>query len=226
MSTTINTQNVGTSSAAATTTVPQGTLGKDDFLKLLISQLKNQDPLNPMNGTDFAAQLAQFSSLEQLTNINANLETSISANSVLSQSISNAMAATLIGKQVRATGTSFAYPGSGDVKLGYNLTAPAYDVTVKVYNSAGAVVRTIHGLDTDSGDQTFSWDGKDDAGNAVAAGKYTFKVSATDSAGSAMQATPFMFGTVSAVRYKSTGTVFVVDGIEIPLSDILEITNG
>ncbi|NIS39011.1 flagellar hook capping protein, partial [Candidatus Saccharibacteria bacterium] len=77
-------------------------LGKDDFLKMLVTQLNYQDPLNPMESTDFSAQLAQFSSLEQLSNIDETLQASLEANYLLATSINNTMAATIIGKQVRA----------------------------------------------------------------------------------------------------------------------------
>ena len=101
----------GITSQSTTTTnqsanVKNGTLGKDDFLKLMIAQLKNQDPLNPMNGTEYAAQLAQFTSLEQLTNLNANVSKSIDTNYVLTQSINNTLAATLIGKEVKINGNT------------------------------------------------------------------------------------------------------------------------
>jgi flagellar basal-body rod modification protein FlgD len=223
-------QTISTNSPAATTsTAPaqSGTtpvLGENDFLKLLTMQMQYQDPMNPMTGTEFASQLAQFSSVEQLTNINTELSQSISANAVLTQSINNGLAATFIGKDVRATTNSFQYGGTGDAKLGYTLPSDADTVAVSITDSSGNVVRTIKGAPTGSGDETFTWDGRDDAGNQVGSGKYSFSVQATGSDGSAITASPFIYGTVSGIRFKSDGTVFVVDGMEVPLSDILEIT--
>ncbi|MGA9120044.1 MAG: flagellar hook capping FlgD N-terminal domain-containing protein, partial [Bacteroidota bacterium] len=100
MSTTVS--SVNTTSPVQTATA-SNQLGKDDFLKLLVTQLQNQDPLNPLQGTEFVAQLAQFSSLEQLTNINSSLEQNIQSNQLMTQSIGNSLAATLVGKDVRAS---------------------------------------------------------------------------------------------------------------------------
>ena len=82
--------------STSTSSATNGVLGQDDFLKLLVSQLQNQDPMNPMDGTQFASQLAQFTSVEQLANINTSLQSSISANQLLNQSISNALSTTVI----------------------------------------------------------------------------------------------------------------------------------
>jgi flagellar basal-body rod modification protein FlgD len=218
-------QNVGPTQFPASTST-QGTLGKDDFLKLLVSQLQNQDPMNPMDGTQFASQLAQFSSVEQLQNINTTLQSSLNASSLLNQSISNALSTTVIGKEVRAAGTSFNYSGSGDMKLGYTLPSAAVSAQVKILDQNGAVVRTINGTGVAAGDADVKWDGLTDSGVQAAAGHYTIQVSALDSAGKAVSATPFFYGVVSGVRFKSTGTVFVVDGEEISLSNILEVSQG
>ena len=214
-----------TNSSPPATTAPSAMLGKDDFLKLLVQELHNQDPLNPMSGSDYAAQLAQFSSVEQLSNINTALQQSITASGQLSQSINNALAATFIGKQVKVTGSTFDY-SSGTVELGYNLPVAASTVQVSVVDGSGTVVKTILRSSGDKGDNTFTWDGTNDYGKAVPAGKYTFSVQAKDDNGGQMQSSQFMFGTVNGVRYKSDGTYFVLGDVEVPLSDILEITNG
>ena len=225
----MDTQSLSQLMGATSSTVNSGgksVMGKDDFLKLLVTQLRNQDPLSPMNGSDFAAQLAQFSSVEQLSNINSTLTQSVSANQVLTQSISNALAATFIGKEVRASTNTFSLSGTGEVKLGYTLASAADTVTVKLKDGPGVVVRTIQVHGTDKGDNTFTWDGKDDNGQSLAAGTYKFEVGAVDAKGKPIGTSGFAFGSVSAVRFKSNGTFFVVDGLEIPLSDILEIMNG
>ncbi len=209
----------------ATDRTPKNTLGKDDFLSLLVTQMRNQDPLDPMKGTDFAAQLAQFSSLEQLTNMNTSLQQSLSANAVLSSSINNALAASLIGKDVRATASSFHYSAAGSAQLGYSLTVPAASASVKIYDSNGTLVRTLTG-GVNTGDNTVVWDGTNDAGQAVGAGDYTFKVSAADSTGNDLSTSSFIFGKVSGVRFKSDGSVFVIDGVEVSLANILEIMQG
>jgi flagellar basal-body rod modification protein FlgD len=213
------TTNQTVTSPAPTT---KTTLGKNDFMNLLITQMQNQDPMDPMSGSDYAAQLAQFSSLEQLTNINDNLTLSLGANSALSSSINNALAATFIGKNVRATAGSFQFNGTDSVNLGYNLPSSADNTTISIYDGAGNLVKTINGK-TNQGDNSSTWDGTNNNGQSVGSGTYTFQVSANDNAGAPLTASEYIYGTVSGVRYTANGTVFVVDGQEIPLSDILEI---
>ena len=225
MSTTYTTLPL-TSSPSTAATTGKSALGKDDFLKLLIVQLRNQDPMDPMKGTEFATQLAQFSSVEQLSNINTSLTESISANQVMTQSINNALASTMIGKSVKASSNSFNVTESGEMNLGYSLGKDAATVTVKIYDDSGVLVRTITIDGAQKGDGTAVWDGRDDHGNKVAAGTYSFSVAAVDSAKTAITATSFVTGTVTGIRFKSDGTVFVVDGVEIPLSQIIEIVNG
>ncbi len=225
MGTTINQALLGTSTAATGVT-SSSILGKDDFLKLLITQLRYQDPMNPLDGTEFAAQLAQFSSVEQLANMNETLSASVTTNQLMAQSIGNALASTLIGKDVKASGDAVQWTGDNDVRFGYTLGASAATASVKIYDASGSLVRTIAETGTGKGDTMLSWDGKDDHGNTVAAGSYTIKVEAGDTSGAAVTTSTFLFGTVNGVRFTSTGTVFVVDGAEIPLGRIIEILHG
>ncbi len=201
-------------------------LGKDDFLRLLVTQLQNQDPLNPLQGTEFVSQLAQFSSLEQLTNINGSLTQNLQASQMMTQSIGNSLAATLVGKDVRASTNALQYSGTSSLSLGYTLDTAANAVDIKIYDGSGALVRTMNGLSVDAGDHGFTWDGTNDAGQQLGGGKYTFTVDAKDSSGNAVSATPYILGTVSAIRFRSDGTYFVVDGTEVPISDVLEIMNS
>jgi flagellar basal-body rod modification protein FlgD len=214
------------STTATAATKGKSVLGKDDFLNLLIVQLRNQDPLDPMKGTEFATQLAQFSSLEQLTNINTNLTESVTTNQLMAQSIGNSLAATMIGKSVKASSNTFMVTATGDSRLGYTLARDAASVTIKISDATGLRVRTITIDGAKQGDGTYSWDGLNDTGNRVAAGTYTFTVEGADSAGVAVSATTSLSGLVSAIRFTANGTVFVVDGVEIPLSQIIEILNG
>jgi flagellar basal-body rod modification protein FlgD len=217
--------STGTTSAAtsaASAGVSTAILGKDDFLKLLIMQLRYQDPMNPMQGTEFASQLAQFSSVEQLQNINTNLTSSLDANSVMTQSINNALATTFIGKQVRAVTDTFRTTGN-PVSIGYTLPSGASTVSVTITDANGNTVRSINGLDSSKGEHTVKWDGKDDKGNTAPAGQYSFKITANDSSGKAVSLAQYVYGTVSAVKFSSSGTVFVVDGSDVPLSSIMEI---
>jgi len=100
-------------------------LGKNDFLKLLTTQLQNQDPSNPMKGKDFAAQLAQFSSVEQLTNISGQIEEQGKSDGALAQSINDSVATDLIGQTVETSGNTLQWTGEGEAPLSVDLERPA-----------------------------------------------------------------------------------------------------
>jgi len=213
-------------SSYGTNTTDKTSMGKEDFLKLMLAQLQNQDPLNPMEGTEFASQLAQFTSLEQLINLNDAMDTSINADYFLSQSINNTLAATLIGKEVKLDGNSFKNDGDGNVTLGYNLSNKANSVSVKIYNEAGVLVKTIENAPKNSGDNKLIWDFTDNEGNSVPEGNYTFKVEAADAESNPISNSTFVLGKIDGVKYTSEGTMLVVNGAEYYISDILEIYNS
>jgi flagellar basal-body rod modification protein FlgD len=225
MATSITNALLSTSSVATEST-SSAILGKDDFLKLLIAQLKYQDPMNPLDGTEFASQLAQFSTVEQLANMNDTLEASVTTNQLMAQSIGNTLATTLIGKNVKASGNTLGWTGDNTVRFGYTLSSAAESVTVKIYDKDGTLVRTMTETGVESGDTQMTWDGTDDSGATLAAGTYSFAVEAEDASGAAVTSSTFLFGTVEGVRFTASGTVFVVDGREIPLANILEILGG
>lgn len=217
-----------TSTSASSTQQATGksSLGKDDFMKLMISQLKNQDPLNPMDGTAFSAQLAQFSSLEQLTNLNTYMKQSIDANATLTQSINNTLITGLIGKGVKLSGGDIKVNGQDSITLGYNLPSEAKTAQIKIYNESGALVKTIDGISTTSGGNKLSWDLTDNNGNKLPNGKYKFEVDAVNLSGDNMTLDIYKIGTIDGVRFTDQGTVLLVGGAEYSLADIAEVLNN
>ncbi len=200
-----------------------GVLGKDDFMKLLLTQLRYQDPLSPLGGAEFAAQLAQFSSLEQLSNLNQLMTQSVDANYYLTQSINNTMTATLIGKEVKLLGDKINFSGQDEVKLGYKLPADASTVTINIYDKNGVLVRTIEDVPKDAGDHKLSWDFLDNNGNEVPQGEYRFEIKAKTMDEKEMAVESYKWGTINGLRFSEYGTKLLVDNIEYSLSDILEI---
>ena len=169
------------STGSTTTTTPasaQQPLGKDDFLQLLVAQLSAQDPLNPMDSREFSAQLAQFSALEQMTNINSTLEELVTAQLAMG----NSSMISLIGKLVDVPGNSFEHTQGEATSLAYSLNSEASSTTIEVYNAAGTLVNTFNGAGA-AGSNLANWNGLDSEGNPAGSGLYTFKVQATDSAG-------------------------------------------
>jgi len=201
-------------------------MGKEDFLKMLLAQLQNQDPLSPMDGTQFASQLTQYSSLEQLINLNSSMDTSINANYYLSQSINNTLAATLIGKEVKLNGSSFQNDGQTNTTLGYNLSTAASSVTIKIYNESGALVKTIENAPKNSGDNKLIWDFTDNDGNSIPQGKYSFQVEPKDADSNLLSYSAYVLGKIDGVKFTENGTMLVVNGGQYNLSDIMEIYNS
>ncbi len=212
-----------TSSSSTSQTNSNSIMGKDDFMKMMIAQLQNQDPLNPMDSTQYAAQLAQFSTLEQLQNLNTTMTQAVNANSQLTQSVNNTLVATLIGKDVKLSGNTLVLSGQSNINLGYNLPLDAQNVQVKIYNSSGGLVRTITDCPNVEGDNKLSWDLTDDNGNKLANGNYTFDVSATNYNGSSMTTTQYKIGSIDGVKFTDNGTVILVDGAEYNIGDISEV---
>lgn len=204
----------------------KSTMGKDDFLKLMIEQLKNQDPLNPMDGSEYAAQLAQFSSLEQLSNLNSAVQESMNANYQLTQSINNSLMAAMVGKEVKVAGQVIQAAGQDSVSLGYTLPADAKSVTVKIYDQYGQLVRTIENLPGQSGDSKLSWDLSDNDGNKVTDGYYSFDVEAVDYQGQAMTVDMFKTGIIDGVKFSKDGTYLMIGGAQYSISDVTEILNS
>ncbi len=204
-----------------------GVLGKDDFLKILVTQLQNQDPLDPSSPDEFASQLAQFSSLEQLQNMNDSLQGSIELDLLLNQAINNTMATTLIGRSVKAGGNAVELTeGTQSVNLNFDLASNSKTVKVEIRDSEGTVIRTLEIENQLAGDHKIQWDGKDKNGDAVESGKYTFEVTAEDIEGNAVTANEFIVGRIDSIRYENGGAVLLLGGLRIGLDAVLEIGYG
>ncbi len=214
--------NQAATAASSTTSTSQTTASseKDMFLNLLVKQLQYQDPLNPVENTEFASQLAQFSSLEALTN----MQNSIDTMSTVQNSMNSMQAISFIGKQVNGSGNTINYTG-GNSTINYNVGSNASDVVVKINNSSGMTVRTVDLKNVQQGDNTYTWDGKDDSGSTLGAGTYTFTISATDNSGSAVTTTTNTSGTVTGVRYNGGNIYLEVGDKEVSLSNVSEISN-
>lgn len=146
-------------------------MGKEDFLTLLVAQLQNQDPLNPDDPTEFTAQLAQFSSLEQLFNLNESVD-ALAASQQTSDQL-NAM--NLIGKDVIYEGSEFELNGES-VEIGYVLDETATSVTITIQDENGDIVSTLNSSELETGTHFTEWDGMDSSENALADGKYQIDI--------------------------------------------------
>ena len=209
---------IGSVSNTLTNSIGEKTLGKEDFLNLLLKQLSYQDPLNPMDSTEFTSQLSQFSSLEELTNINSTLSDVLA----FQQSMQNASVANLIGKTVKVDGNTAYLSDKADVN--YELSGDASLVEISIYNGAGKLVRTENIGPSSAGDQSYTWDGKDSYGNRMVPGAYTFDIEAQDISGNPVPALSSSSGTVTEVLFEKGLTYIMLNGsIKVNLSDIKSI---
>ena len=201
-----------------------GGISQSDFLELLIVQLQHQDPMEPQDSQQFASQLAEFTSLEELQNLNSTSTQGVETNLMLAQTINNTMAATMIGKEVKAIGDVINVKDPGEsVELNFDLGLPADDITVSVKDAAGTVIRTISMDPLPVGENRVTWDGKNNNGVDVPPGQYNFSVDAFNSAGEKIAVDTVLYGVIDAVSYGTGGAIFIVSGREVPFSAVLEL---
>jgi flagellar basal-body rod modification protein FlgD len=179
---------------------------QDQFLNLLVTQLNNQDPLNPMDNSQMTSQLAQISTVQGITDLKS-IVSSISGQIDVSQSMA---AVSMIGKKVLVPGDAVKMDTDATgarvvTPIGIDLQADAADVKMTISDSSGRVVRSIDLGKQSSGILTPAWDGKDDSGNAMPDGSYTIGVTAVDGNGAAVTADALTYGQVQNVAYTTNG---------------------
>jgi len=198
-------------------------LGKEAFLKLLTVQLKNQDPLEPIKNEAFVAQLAQFSSLEQLQNINTTLtqgnQSGASRDSATVAAVGNNTAVSLIGKQVEIVKDGVNLPESGSAQITYNLETGADRVAAQITDTLGKTVRTLT-LHPDGLQGQIVWDGKSDDGVRVPPGNYRVSLTA-QAGGQSVNAASVSSHEVTGVRTREGAQpLLLFNGGTAPLSSV------
>jgi flagellar basal-body rod modification protein FlgD len=198
----------------------KSSLGKSDFMTLLVAQLQAQDPTNPMDAQDFSAQLAQFSTVEQMFTVNDNLVT-LQESQV---SLNNTSALNLIGKTVNSTGNGFALAEGASVDLKYNIPTDAKKVTIDIFDSSNQLVVSSDQTDVKAGSNLFAWSGLNSKGDEVPSGDYFFKVSAEGGLGNTILAETLSSGKVSEVIFDEGTSYAVVNGLKIPTNQITQVS--
>jgi flagellar basal-body rod modification protein FlgD len=215
----IETVSTTTTSAAAAAMKQSMGMNKDDFLKLFITQLQNQDPLNPMDGTEQISQLAQLTQVEQSYNTNSNLQSIVNA-----LGASSALSAiSFVGSEVTAAGSQVSLTEGAPANVTFTVPKSAEQVSVNILNINGEVVRTLNGGVTAAGESTLAWDGKDANGTQLPAGIYSVAVTGVDAAGNTFAGSPFVRGTVEGINFSGSSPLMNIAGLEIPFSDLLRV---
>lgn len=208
----------------AVTTATSANLGKEDFLHLLTVQLRYQDPMNPMENTDFIAQMAQFSSLEQLQNMNQSLEKGLGSEAQLQDAFRNSMATSLVGRTVEIPTVEVEWEGEGRTRIAYRIDDGARTAQLRILDARGQLVRQFD-LDPSRGQGAIEWDGKSRVDTEVPAGAYRVLVLAKDAAGGAVKADALRPVTVDAVRFDRDGATIWADGQALSLDDLSGVLN-
>lgn len=201
-------------------------LDKDDFLKLFVEQLKHQDPLNPMENYEVASQLAQYSSLEQLVNINSAIKkfTDLSSMNSYFQGIN------LIGKKVEYEGNGIMFDPVKDkdgAAIKFKLNEETPEVHINIYDKDDNFVRSLTLDNPATGANSVIWDGKNSKGIEVAKGFYKYEIIGYNDKGKQVDYTPYGYGDVDSIRYdKEKSTAFVtINNDEVEISKISNIMN-
>lgn len=207
-----------TASASIQGTATNAGLDKNSFLRLLVTQLKNQDPTSTQDPNAMVQQLTSFSNLEQLQNLGSLLQ----GIQVQNQGLFQAQVSGLVGKRVRVPGDGVELSG-GKAAIGVNLGADATSVTLTIKDANGKVVRVLPQDGLKAGSTLVDWDGKDAQGGTLPDGDYTVEIVATDSAGKAVAAQTTSYVKVDAVSFKNGVVYLVAGGRTYTLSDVSEI---
>ena len=204
----ISVDTVSSSSVTSytSTATDLNTLGKEDFLTLLVAQMENQDPLEPQDSTEFIAQLAQYSSLEQQITSNEKLD---SIGEQITGLVNATNAFSLLGRDVVAATDSFNL-SDGSIDLGIQLDESASAATLNVLDSSGSVVASLSLSDLAAGNNFVTWDGTDASGEKLPAGTYSLSVSAVNDEAESVDATPLIKTAVSGVEEDSAGGTVLV----------------
>jgi flagellar basal-body rod modification protein FlgD len=197
-------------------------MDKDAFFKLMIAQLKNQDPTNPLKNHEMAAQLAQFSGLEQMTNINTTLQEMKQANKPIEQF----QALNLIGKQISGDSSKITRSDlDREHEVKFNLPQDAKETNVSIINGKNEVIRTMKFPQLKTGENKFSWNGEDDKGNKAKAGDYRVQIDATGTADQKLAIKTDFTGVVTGMSFSAEGPVLQVGKQNVRLKDIRQFSD-
>jgi flagellar basal-body rod modification protein FlgD len=213
---------LNTAPGATSSSSSANTLNANSFMTLFLAQLQNQDPTNPMQSYELAAQLAQFTTVQELsqnTSLLGNLQQYTAA-------VNNGEVASLIGQQVSAQLNTINVSAGAPSALNYTLPASG-TVTVTIKNSEGSTIDTMNVGSQSAGTYSVPWTGKDSSGNTVADGAYTCSISTTRSDGTSTTISPFVSGQVYSCNLNNnppTYTLSGANGIQVPVANVYAIT--
>jgi flagellar basal-body rod modification protein FlgD len=216
-----NTTSAGASSAPLSTALAGGKLGKDEFIKLLVAQMTHQDPLSPTDGQQLAAQLAQFSSVEQLMNIGTKLDAQSASNNALLNTVTNSTTIGLLGKTVTVQSDQIVVGAGGTSTASTGVPAGGGHLTMRITDASGKTIRTENLGLVDGGDHTYSLK---DVTKDLADGTYKVAFDFTAVGDTTMTALPPIIDAhIDGIRFGTTGAVLTSGTRTFPISGIVSV---
>ncbi|MEA2103734.1 MAG: FlgD immunoglobulin-like domain containing protein [Candidatus Cloacimonadota bacterium] len=195
-------------------------LSQKDFYNILLTQIQNQNPLDPLKSEKIVSEILQFSNSEKMENISKDLQAILSGSKELNPY-------QLLGKNVIVEDNQIKIPDSGNVMLGYGIASEGSQGYIEIMDTNGNIVQRIElsSGQLQAGDYlSFQWDCVDNDGNRVATGNYTYNVIVTDADGKTINSFSETQGVVDSIRYNNNKPVMVIGGNFYDLSDILEVS--
>ena len=197
-------------------------LDKDDFLKLMLTQMKFQDPTTPLESHEMAAQLAQFTSLEQMQNMNTNIEKLVAAKKPDTQF----QALQFIGKSVESdSGKILRAEGDDTHEIRFNVAKAAKDLTVDIKNEDGDVIKSYKLQQLEQGQNSITWNGLNAEDKPARAGNYKVEVSAVDEQDQKIVTSTKISGTITGVNYTANGPMLMIGNQSVPMSEVRKIVD-
>ncbi|MCC6875050.1 MAG: flagellar hook assembly protein FlgD [Sandaracinaceae bacterium] len=196
-----------------------GQLDGGAFMQLLVAQIRNQDPANPMDSRELMTQLTQLTSVEHLIGI----EDRLTSLSIASAGIANAQVAGFVGKTVEADTSTLRLEDAGGVSTGFELPAATASTTITIRDQDGDVVRTIELGGQGAGPSELTWDGRDDDGQRLPAGSYRMEVAATDEQGHPLEARTRVRGVVTGISYEQGFPELVIGERRVLMGDVRRV---
>lgn len=209
---------IGRTPVTSASAAAPGNLGRDEFLQLLVAQLENQSPLDPMENEAFVAQLAQFRALEEMENVRRGIELETAYMSSLNNSASTA----LIGRDVVAGVDSFVWEGGGELAIGAE-GSPSSRVSLRVLDESGRVVHQRELLLDEGTMKLVAWTGEDATGRALPPGRYRIEVTGVDAQGGSLPVNPLLAGRVTALAFVDGAARLRIEGTEVNLGTVREV---
>lgn len=195
--------------------------GRNEFLMLLVTQLRHQDPFNPMDSTQFATQLAEFSGLEQLIELNERFQEQADITAMMSLSINTSLAASLVGRRVLAVGTEVFVPASGEASITVDVNGDGGSATLRLFDVNGVEIAVQKVGTVNGGRQTIPLDDLN-----LASGIYTYELTVTGADNVPVDVTHYSNGLVDGVLFANGAILLQAGGLLIPLARLIEIGVG